>query len=113
MRELIAIEASHPQTQLVLYFADVDIYGPVSIDGVSESLPAPVGGGGTSFQPFFDKVATEQMNPYDGIIYLTDGFADFPRQTPSTPVLWVLTEDGEEENNIPFGKVVRITRETA
>lgn len=53
------------------------------------------GDGGTSFIPPFECVKEHKLRP-DIFIYLTDGYGDAPEKAPKFPVLWVLTNDGEE-----------------
>ena len=53
------------------------------------------GHGGTSFIPPFEYVKEHKLRP-DIFIYLTDGYGDAPEKAPQFPVLWVLTNDGEE-----------------
>ncbi len=53
------------------------------------------GDGGTSFIPPFEYVKEHKLRP-DIFIYLTDGYGDAPEKAPKFPVLWVLTNDGED-----------------
>jgi len=111
MRELMAIGMTHPNLTVDLYYADADLHGPYKLVDTDDEPSVPIGGGGTSFSPFFDKVREEWVHPYDLAIYFTDGFADYPTESPRVPVLWVLTETGEEETRIPFGTTLRLTTE--
>jgi len=52
-----------------------------------------VGGGATSFVPVFDYLARER-EPWDVLVYLTDGFGDAPKEAPPWPTLWILVPDG-------------------
>ena len=56
---------------------------------------ASYGHGGTSFIPPFEYVKEHKLRP-DIFIYLTDGYGDAPEKAPQFPVLWGLTNDGEE-----------------
>ena len=58
------------------------------------------GGGGTAFEPVFDRVKELGASP-ELLIYLTDGWGSFPEKKPSYPVIWVLTRGG---NAAPWGK---------
>jgi predicted metal-dependent peptidase len=42
------------------------------------------------------------------IVYLTDGFGDFPLEPPKLPVLWVVTPGGLAPEGFPFGEVVSL-----
>lgn len=56
----------------------------------------PQGGGGTSFVPVFEYIATQRHNlPKPNLlVFFTDGFGDAPVQNPSYPVLWILAAGG-------------------
>jgi predicted metal-dependent peptidase len=71
-----------------------------------ETLPtlAVKGRGGTAFQPLFDHVHRNGLNP-EFIIYLTDGDGDRPRD-PGIPVVWITTG----RDPAPFGDIIRINR---
>ncbi|BAY21640.1 hypothetical protein NIES2100_13960 [Calothrix sp. NIES-2100] len=106
--EVVGILNSYPHLQCQLYYADADAYGPYELT-TDSPLPKPVGGGGTSFVPFFDKV-NEQSDWYSSgvCVYLTDGYGTFPQQPPNLPVLWVVTPGGLDLNQFPFGEAVRL-----
>lgn len=62
------------------------------------------GGGGTAFEPVFDWVYNEGIEP-DALVYLTDGLGSFPSKAPSYPVIW-----GDIHGSVkyPFGDVVSV-----
>lgn len=62
------------------------------------------GGGGTSFVPVFRTI--DQGKRPDLLVYLTDGYGDFPSYAPGYPVVWGAVGD-ISNNAFPFGKVVR------
>lgn len=64
------------------------------------------GGGGTSFQPVFDRIADESNEPA-ALIYFTDLEGPTPIE-PGYPVLWVTSE--ASNLNGPFGETVRISK---
>lgn len=49
------------------------------------------GGGGTNFCPVFEEA--EAYKDMVGLIYLSDGFGNFPNNPPTYPTLFLLTED--------------------
>lgn len=62
-----------------------------------------VGRGGTSFvQPL------EYVKKHDPsvVVYVTDGYGDFPDRRPTFPVIWVMTSDVRA----PFGVTVKVDR---
>lgn len=58
-----------------------------------------VGGGGTSFVPPF-KWLSKRSIKVDALIYLTDGYGDYP-EVQDFPVLWVINNRDQEP---PFGE---------
>lgn len=108
LSEVGGILNAYPHLNCELYYADAQAYGPYSLSNPSE-IPRPVGGGGTSFVPFFDKVNTNRDWYTTGVcVYLTDGYGTFPAEPPSLPVLWVVTPGGLALEQFPFGEAVRL-----
>lgn len=105
LAEVQAIARAYPGLEGVLFYADAALYGPHSL----EEPATPQGGGGTDFRPFFEHIHTHH-EPYLGgvCIYLTDGFGDFPAETPELPTLWVVSPGGLDSASFPFGEVVRL-----
>lgn len=110
IKEMLAISACHPETELILYYIDAEISGPYQFHKAVKEIPPPVGGGGTSFVPFFNQLKKEEAENavFDVIIYFTDGYGKFPTNALNVPVLWVVPEDGEDEEKFPFGQVIYI-----
>ena len=114
--ELKGILRSYPNVKCSLFFADTNLAGPYEIDRI-EQMPKAIGGGGTSFVPFFDYLKKHgEENSLLGnnklSIYFTDGYGDFPSQEPNNPTMWLVCKDGLETQSFPFGEVVRISTET-
>ena len=66
-----------------------------------------VGRGGTSFVPVFDwiqKQSEEKGMRFDALVYLTDGYGDYPKKLPHYPVMWVL--ESEKHPKVPFGELI-------
>lgn len=64
----------------------------------------PKGGGGTAFEPVFNWLAENGVEP-DALVYLTDGMGSFPASAPSYPVIWgSIFKDAK----YPWGDVVHI-----
>ena len=66
------------------------------------------GRGGTDFRPVFDKIDELGLTP-DALIYLTDGYGDFPDVEPSYPVVW--GSIGKTPEQYPFGDVVMVPQQ--
>jgi predicted metal-dependent peptidase len=69
-----------------------------------------VHGGGTNFDPFFNKELIEEDMPAKAIIFVTDGDVVTKNWIqPEQPVLWILTRANKWfEDNVPFGECVRM-----
>lgn len=92
------------------------IYCDTAVRGVDNlalgDTPNPKGGGGTDFVPVFEYLhkLDEDTRPV-ALIYLTDGHCNsFPRQAPSIPVIWGLTERNRNFNP-PFGDTLCMANE--
>lgn len=108
LSEIDGILNAYPQICGQLFFADADLYGPHSFSRDAE-LPAPKGGGGTSFVPFFNWVEGQvDRGERPLCIYFTDGYGSFPANKPGVPVVWVVIPGGLEGGKFPFGDVVRM-----
>jgi len=57
------------------------------------------GGGGTDFRPVFKYIDEHPERLPNLLIYLTDGFGNYPKHAPEYPVLWMLTPDGSIDVN--------------
>jgi predicted metal-dependent peptidase len=108
LTEVRGILNSYPHLLCELYYVDAAAYGAYELNPDSQ-LPKPQGGGGTSFVPFFEKVAESWDGFTQGVcVYLTDGYGTFPEQSPELPVLWVVTPGGLDLSQFPFGEAVRL-----
>lgn len=66
------------------------------------------GGGGTDFRPVFELAEKKRARV---LIFLTDGFGEFPEKPPRFTTVWAVTENGAPDSYFPFGKVLRIKSE--
>lgn len=48
------------------------------------------GRGGTTFEPVFEWIEENHIQ-CDAVVYLTDGYASWPKKVPQYPVLWCIT----------------------
>lgn len=65
--------------------------------------PEVKGGGGTAFEPVFNWIEENGIEPAS-LIYFTDMYGSFPEHAPSYPVIWCATTD----HPAPWGELVRI-----
>ena len=113
LSELQGIRRAHPMIEMVIYFADSRLYGPYRLERDSD-LPIPVGGGGTTFSPFFEAVdVTSGSSDFDALdcapdllIYATDGWAEVPEDEPDTPTMWIVPFG--QRTDFPWGEVVHM-----
>jgi predicted metal-dependent peptidase len=108
MAEVGGVISAYPHLECELYYVNTDAIGPYFLTKNCE-FPPVVGGGGTSFIPFFDRVS----DVWDGhrnalCIYLTDGYGKFPSSPPPLPTLWIVTPGGLDLAQFPFGEAVRL-----
>lgn len=106
--ELKGILSSYSTVRAQVYYCDYELYGPYEVESINE-VPEPKGGGGTTFDLFFNAVTADE-NTGGGpkiAVYLTDGHASYPAD-PGYDVLWVLTPDSIEPSRIPFGQVCKL-----
>lgn len=108
--ELRGILGAYPHVRVELFFADAALDGPHEIEDITEA-PAPKGGGGTSFVPFFEYTEAHRAEAQRVLVYLTDGFGTFPTDHPAEPTLWVVTSGGLASERFPFGEVARLRDE--
>jgi predicted metal-dependent peptidase len=108
LSEVQGILQAYPHLRCDLYYVDTEAHGPYALTPLSV-IPPPVGGGGTDFRPFFERVtqASEAWTPSVSV-YLTDGYGRFPDRPPTYPVLWVVTPGGLDLDEFPFGEDVRL-----
>jgi predicted metal-dependent peptidase len=81
---------------------DAQINQVLEIKPNEEFKPKMKGGGGTDFNPVFDKIKEEDWNP-KVLIYLTDGYGDFPDEEPPYPTIWLIDSEIEP----PFGQKIQ------
>lgn len=102
--EMSGIIADVKPSQLLVMWCDAHVHLVEEVDELTDLKGLrPVGGGGTSFIPVFDKIAEMALRP-DAVIYLTDGYGSFPHVAPDYPVLW----GDVGGTKYPFGEVVEI-----
>lgn len=102
--EVQGVLGAYPHVKATLYYADTEAYGPFELRA-GDPVPDPQGGGGTDFRPIF---ALLEAHEPDVLIYLTDGYGDFPDSAPRVPTLWVVPPGGLEDEGFPFGDVLRL-----
>ena len=73
----------------------------------NEDIPLTCKGrGGTDFRPAFDW-AKDNASDARVLIYLTDGWGEFPTDVPDIPTLWLSWD--RDESDYPFGQVIPLS----
>lgn len=106
LSEVHGIASNFVSLDLTVVFCDSEIQGIVKLKNPKDvKRMVPVGLGGTDFRPVFE-YAEKRKSRF--VIYLTDGYGEFP-QKAKTKTLWIVTPDGLPEDEFPFGRVIRLT----
>ena len=104
---MAAYEANGQSVEVPVLVCDSRVHTHYSIQDAGDLRPL-AGGGGTLFEPVFEKVAQEGLE-CRALVYVTDGGAsDFPAQAPDYDVLWLITEQGDKRFDPPFGVVLHM-----
>lgn len=101
--ELASLLGSFGKYELTVIQCDAEIQSVECFDDTRPLRPDRKweirGGGGTDFRPVFTYLETDSTQQVDLLIYLTDGYGDYPDRPPAFPVLWILTSGGSCEVN--------------
>jgi predicted metal-dependent peptidase len=89
--------------RMIAVLADDMVRKELEFDKLPDRIPF-VGRGGTDFRPAL-KYFEEKYPEIGGVIYLTDGYGEFPRDPPKFPLLWAIDNPHVKP---PFGDVCRI-----
>jgi predicted metal-dependent peptidase len=105
--EIEAIAMDVKPSSLIVIDVDAAVQQVIEIEpgeGMPPALLQAKGGGGTSFRPPFEYLKEHGIEP-KCVIYLTDGYGDFPDENDvEWPTMWVMTTDVEP----PFGERVQL-----
>lgn len=109
--ELASLLKTFGKYELTFIQCDAQIQ---KIDKFDDCTPIPneykwkiLGAGGTDFRPVFEHIAKQKEQP-DVLVYFTDGYGPAPKEAPSYPVLWVLTE--QNTHPCEWGKFISLKR---
>lgn len=109
--EMIGIARTYPTVDMRIIDCDCDIQSDIQVrNGNISKIKAitPMGGGGTSHVPVYEHVQENYPNTKI-LINFTDGYTAFPERTKYRwDSIWVLTKHSCSEEDIPFGKVVKV-----
>lgn len=93
---------------ILIIECDAEVGNVYKYNGI---LPTAVSGrGGTEFDPVFAYLRKNRLTQFDGCIYLTDGYADQPKIRPPCPLLWVITNDGDDGEHLLYGRSIKLSK---
>lgn len=107
MSELYGIQKNYP-SDITIIQCDADVQVVDKLKKGQTYKTNMKGRGGTSFVPVFEYIQEKRLNP-DVLVYLTDGYGDFPKQ-PRYSTIWCITPEGVDKSTIPFGRYVQIQK---
>jgi predicted metal-dependent peptidase len=74
-----------------IHMHDTHVYANYEVNNMLDLTEVNIrGGGGTSHRDVFKKIEEEEEKV---IIFLTDGYSDFPSEAPQVKMLWVVTDE--------------------
>jgi len=106
LEELLAIlrDAGGPKVELTLIQCDAEVQKVQtltredSVDGVLDGFEV-YGCGGTDFCPVFDYIEQQHQDAdgkrFRGLLYLSDGYGEFPDQAPDYPVAFLFPREND------------------
>lgn len=107
MTEVYKILCVNNNLKVTFIVCDCEIKGVIhdlSKNNFSQVKNISLGGGGTNFIPVFNFIKEKLDDDIKLLIYLTDGFGDYPKEIPNYRILWVLNSN----YNVPFGEKINM-----
>ena len=107
LEELMAIlrDAGGPKVELTLIQCDAEVQKVQTltredtVEGLLDGFEI-YGCGGTDFCPVFDYIEEQHQSPegkrFRGLLYLSDGYGDFPDKAPDYPVAFLFPREEDE-----------------
>lgn len=109
--EVLGILRAFDSVKLTVLECDADVHAAENIESVEELQALKIkGGGGTDFVPVFEWLKKNKPE-VKAVVFFTDGYGNFPQQSPDYPVLWCVTENGMDRDKFPFGMVTKMKPE--
>jgi len=111
--EMVGILDELNPERLIIIWCDARVQRVDDLDEPSDlnslrieinDLGGAPGGGGTAFEPVFEWVEQQEIQP-DMLVYLTDTQGSFPDQEPHYPVIWCSIWQG---SRVPFGELIEV-----
>lgn len=104
----ILAEAKPKHTHVMYFDSRVTRHDELEY-GALDFSTRPKGGGGTAFEPVFERIEEEGIVP-EIVIFLTDCYGSFPEEPPPYPVLWASIIDPKHLGYYlpPFGETIHV-----
>jgi predicted metal-dependent peptidase len=90
--------------QVTYVACDAKVHAVLKTSSIEEVKQHTKGGGGTDFRPAFRELDERKA---DLIVFITDGYGDYPDEVPAADVLWVVVPGGEI--SVDWGERVAIS----
>lgn len=106
--EIVSIVKQFEQIKATVITCDAKIHDEFELTNgnIGKFLKTKLhGGGGTDFRPVFNKLKNTNTKL---LIYLTDGYGDYPKYKPTFRTIWVLSPEHISKKEIPFGEVIEL-----
>jgi len=99
--ELYTIVLNYPDSEIHVFVCDARVHEYFVMDGLPtlnewhDIIENKIkGGGGTSTIPVFKEIEEKNLErDIKLLVYITDGFADYPETPPTYPVIWAITDE--------------------
>lgn len=103
------VDQLKPQSVYVID-CDAKVQNVIELDDqeLPECLLKAKGGGGTRFEPVFEWLEEQGIEP-TCVVYLTDLEGSFGAQPPEYPVIWAVPEAVQMQRKAPYGDIVDIS----
>lgn len=106
--EVLGIIRAYDNVKLTVLSCDAEVHTVAEVNCEEDIAALKLeGGGGTDFRPVFNWIG-DNKPAMKLLVFFTDGFGEFPKDAPSTKVLWCVSKGGMELEKIPFGEAVNI-----
>lgn len=110
LSEMVAITESFPNINMDVIVCDCVVHETYKIDSTNVDSICGLtfsGSGGTDHKVILKHIKNE-INDIKVLIAFTDGYTSFGEQPQGYDVLWVLTKNSINPNEIPYGEVIKI-----
>jgi predicted metal-dependent peptidase len=106
--EVLGIIKAYDNVKLTVLSCDAEVHTVAEVTCEEDVASLKLeGGGGTDFRPVFEWIG-DNKPAMKLLVFFTDGYGEFPKDAPSTKVLWCVSKGGLPIEKIPFGESVEL-----